>query len=199
MRRRTFDALMASGGLVIALVLFVGGALLLVGFNFANSNVHSQLADQRIFFPTADNPGLKDPRIGPFIKQYAGQQLVTGAQAEAYADHYIAVHIADTGKGTYYAGKTYAEMGALQKAHPTDTTLTDARNTVFKGETLRGLLLQAYAFWKIGQIALIGAIVAFAVGGVMLVLSLLGFWHARKVPDEVEVLAPRVKAQTVTA
>jgi hypothetical protein len=191
MRRRTFDTLMSTAGVVITIVLLIGGALLLVGYNFANSNVHDQLAQQKIFFPTADNAGLKDPRIGPFLTKYAGQQLVTGAQAEAYANHYIAVHVADTGKGTYYAGKTYAEMGALQRANPNDAALTEARNTVFKGETLRGLLLQAYAFWKIGQIALIAAVAAFAGAGVMALLSVFGFVHAHRVPVEKELLAPK--------
>jgi hypothetical protein len=191
MKRRTFDTLMSTAGVVVTVVLLVGGALLLVGYNFANGNVHKQLSQQKIFFPTSDNPGLKDPRVGPFLKQYAGQQLVSGAQAEAYANHYIAVHISDIGKGTYYEGKTYAEMGALQRAHPDDTALTAARDTVFKGETLRGLLLQAYAFWKIGQIALIAAIAAFAGAAVMTFLTALGFLHAHRVPVEKEILAPK--------
>lgn len=214
MRRRTFDTLMSTAGVAITIVLVVAGALLMVGFNFANDNVTDQLTAQKIFFPKADNEGLKDPRIGPFIKQYAGQQLTTGAQAEAYANHYIGVHIADSAEG-----KTYAEMGDVQRdlrgqiaaakakndvaavtaleAELAEATST--RDTIFKGETLRGLLLNAYAFWKVGQIALIAAIAAFAAGGVMAILSVLGFWHLRQVPVEEELLAPRVKAKAVTA
>ncbi|HJR19950.1 MAG TPA: hypothetical protein VJ922_09570 [Actinomycetota bacterium] len=214
MRRRTFDTLMSTGGVVLTIVLLVAGALLMVGYNFANDNVKQQLSAQKIFFPQADSEGLKDPRIGPFIKQYAGQQLTTGAQAEAYANHYIGVHIADSADG-----KTYAEMGAVQtglrgdiatakaandtaKVTALEAQLAEAsstRDTIFKGETLRGLLLNAYAFWKVGQIAFLAAIAAFAMAGVMGILSILGFWHLRRVPVEEELLAPHVKATPVTA
>src|SRR6266540_3107392 len=53
--------------------------------------------------------------------------------------------------------------------------------TLFRGETLRGLLLNAYAFWKVGQIALVASIASFALAGVMLLLTVLGFWHLRRV------------------
>jgi hypothetical protein len=194
MRRRTFDTLMSAGGVVVTIVLLVAGALLMVGANFANSNVSEQLTAQKIFFPKADNEGLKDPRIGPFIKQYAGMQLTTGAQAEAYANHYIGVHIADMS-----GGKTYAELGAVERANPNDPKITELRNTVFKGETLRGMLLNAYAFGKVGQIAQIAAFAAFGLAGAMGLLSILGFWHLRRVPVEEELLAPRVKATPVIA
>ena len=214
MRRRTFDTLMSTAGVAITIVLVVAGALLMVGYNFANDNVTDQLSAQKIFFPQADNEGLKDPRIGPYVKQYAGQQLTTGAQAEAYANHYIGVHIADAADG-----KTYAEMGTVQSGLRADIATAKAandtakvtaleaelaeasstRDTIFKGETLRGLLLNAYAFWKVGQIAFIAAIAAFVAAGVMGVLSILGVWHLRHVPAEEELLAPRVKGKPVTA
>jgi len=190
MRRRTFDTLMTTGGAMITIVLVVAGALLLVGYNFANDNVSQQLAQQKIFFPDK-GPATASPEIGPFINKYAGKQLVTGAQAEAYANHFIAVHISEIGKGTPYAGMTYAELGTYQRAHPEDATVGPARDTVFKGETLRGLLLNAYAFWKVGQIALIGAIAAFAGAGVMALLTVLGFWHLRRVSLTEEVFVPR--------
>ena len=214
MRRRTFDTLMSTAGVAITIVLVVAGALLMVGYNFANDNVTDQLTAQKIFFPKADNEQLKDSRIGPYLKQYAGQQLTTGAQAEAYANHYIGVHVADSAEG-----KTYAELGDVQRdlrgqvaaaKAANDTAkvtaleaelaeVSSTRESVFKGETLRGLLLNAYAFWKVGQIAFIAAIGAFIAGGVMAILSILGFWHLRQVPVEEELLAPRIKAKTVTA
>lgn len=194
MRRRTFDTLMSAGGVVVTIVLLVAGALLMVGANFATNNVNEQLTAQKIFFPKADNEGLKDPRIGPFISKYAGQQLTTGAQAEAYANHYIAVHIADMSDG-----KTYAELGAVERANPTDLTIKETRNTVFKGETLRGMLLNAYAFGKVGQIAQIASFAAFGLAAAMGLLSILGFWHLRRVPVEEEILAPRIKATPITA
>ena len=59
--------------------------------------------------------------------------------------------------------------------------------TIFQGTTLRGLLLKAYAFWQIGQIALYAAIAAFAGGAIFLVLSILGFLHMRRTPAEAEL------------
>ena len=193
MKRRTFDILLSTGGLVLTIALVVVGALAFAGYSFANSSVTKQLAEQKIFFPQK-GPATESPEIGPYINKYAGQQLLTGAQAEAYANHFIAVHIKDVADG-----KTYAEMGAVIKANPTDTTLPGKRDTIFKGETLRGLLLQAYGFWKIGQIALIGSIVAWAMAGVMGLLTLMGFVHLRKVAPEAEVLTPRPRATPVHA
>jgi hypothetical protein len=60
-------------------------------------------------------------------------------------------------------------------------------DTVFRGTTLRGLLLNAYAFWQIGQIALYAAIAAFVGGVAFLVLSILGFVHMRRTPAEAEL------------
>ncbi|HEX9697580.1 MAG TPA: hypothetical protein VGB64_14860 [Actinomycetota bacterium] len=193
MRRRTFDTLMATGGLVMTLVLLVAGALLFVGYDFANSNVEDNLKAQNIFFPKADNPQMEDPRIGPFIKQYAGQQVVTGAQAEAYANHYIAVHLEDVNEG-----KTYAETSTQSRANPDNAELSAAVQTLFRGETLRGLLLNAYAFWKLGQIALLASVAAFATAALMGLLTVLGFWHRTRVPADQEILAPPIKmAQAV--
>jgi len=193
MRRRTFDLLMSTGGVVVTIALIVAGLLAFVGYRFANNNVHTQLAQQKIFFPPK-GPATASPEIGPYLDKYAGQQLVNGAQAEAYANHFIAVHLKDVA-----GGKTYSEVSMLARANPTDAALQGQVQTLFRGETLRGLLLQAYAFWKIGQIALIGAIVSWAMAGIMGLLTILGFWHLRKVAPESEFVAPRVKAQAVTA
>lgn len=182
MRRRTFDTLMSSAGVVIAVLLVVAGLLMMWGYNFANSNVTDQLTEQKIFFPTADNPQLENPEIGPFIRQYAGQQLINGQQAEAYANHYIKVHLNDTADG-----KTYAEVSTLSRANPGNAELAGQVQTLFRGETLRGLLLNAYAFWKMGQLALIGAIVSFSAAGLMAILSILGIWHRTKVTPEEEL------------
>jgi len=187
MKRRTFDTLMSAGGVVVTLVLVVVGTLAFVGYNFANSNVHQQLAEQKIFFPQKGSPALASPEIGPFLNRYAGQQLVTGAQAQAYADHFIAVHLSEVA-----GGQTYAQVSSQALANPNDAKLQGQVATLFKGETLRGLLLQAYAFWKIGQIALIGSIVAFALAVVMGLLTILGFWHLRRVAPEEEILVPHV-------
>jgi hypothetical protein len=182
MRRKTLDALLTSAGLVVAVMLFVAGGLLTWGHQFVSSQVRHQLSEQQIYFPAAGSTQISDPAVAPYLSRYAGQQLVTGAQAEAYADHYIAVHVKEmTG------GQTYAQLSTKSLANPGDTQLAQKVQTVFKGETLRGLLLNAYAFWKIGQIALYAAVAAFAGGALLLLLAGLGYLHLRRVDDEAEV------------
>lgn len=177
MRRRTFDALLTTSGLLVAAVLLVAGGLLTWAHSFVNDQVTNQLSSQQIFFPAKGSPALASPQIKPYLEQYAGQQLTNGAQAEAYANHFIAVHIAEMG-----GGKTYAQLSAASLANPSDTKLSGLVATVFRGETLRGLLLNAYAFWKIGQIALYAAIAAYVGAALMLMLSLLGYAHLRREP-----------------
>ncbi len=92
-------------------------------------------------------------------------------------------------------GKTYAEVSTLARQNPNDATLAGQVQTLFRGETLRGLLLNAYAFWKIGQIALIASIASFSLAGIMLVLTILGFWHLRRVPPGQELMAPTSDSQ----
>ncbi|MBX6371807.1 MAG: hypothetical protein IRZ02_06085 [Acidothermus sp.] len=186
MKRKVFDLLVSAGGLLVAVVLLAAGGLALWGANFANSNVRHQLAQQEIFFPKAGDPQLKNPEIGPYLSKYAGQQVLTGAQARAYADHFIAVHLSEMP----YGG-VYAKISAAALQNPNDQKLQALKQTSFQGTTLRGLLLEAYAFSVFGQIAFWGAIVSFALAGVMLLLVALGFWHARRVPEEVEILSPR--------
>jgi hypothetical protein len=183
MRRRTFDALLATGGLVVSVILVLAGSLLLWGHGFVNSQVTSQLTQQQITFPAKGSEALDDPAIKPYLEKYAGQQLTTGAQAQAFAEHYIAVHLKKSG-----GGLTYSQLSAKARANPADTTLPAQVETMFRGETLRGLLLNAYAFWKMGQIALIGAIVSFVGAGVMLLLAGLGFRHGRRTSATEEVL-----------
>lgn len=186
MNRRTFDALMAGAGLVVAVILLVAGALALWGHQFATDSVRDQLAAQKIYFPAKGSPELASKDVGPYLDRYAGQQLTTGTQAKAYADHFIAVHLKEmTG------GQSYAELSAKAQAQPNNAALAAQVNTVFKGTTLRGMLLNAYAFWEMGQIALIAAYTAFAGAAVMLVLSALGMLHLRRTAPAAEVL-PKV-------
>jgi hypothetical protein len=117
------------------------------------------------------------------MNQYAGRQLTSGDQAQTYADHFIKVHLKGIG-----GGKTYAELSAAAMKDPSNQKLQGQVATVFKGETLRGLLLNAYAFGKMGTIAGIAAIAAYVGAGVMLVLGALGLWHARHVPVAAEIL-----------
>ena len=182
MRRRTLDALLTTGGLALAALLLVAGGLLTWAHVFISDQVTTQLSAQKIFFPPKGD-ATASPEIGPFINQYAGQQLTTGPQAQAFADHFIAVHLKESG-----GGLTYSELSAKSRANPDDADLANQVNTAFKGETLRGLLLNAYAFAKMGQIALIAAIASFIGAGVLLLLSLFGFVHLRRVDPDQEVL-----------
>ena len=187
MRRKTFDALMSAGGFLVAVVLLIAGGLLMWGHNFAADNVKTQLSQQKIFFPDKGSPALKaDPEIAKYVTPYAGQQVVNGTQAEVFANHYIGVHLREAA-----GGKTYSEMSALARANPNDTKMAGQVETLFKGETLRGLLLNAYAFGKLGTIALYGSIVSFVLGGVMLLLALAGVFHLRKVSYDEEITLAR--------
>jgi hypothetical protein len=189
MSRKVFDVLTSTGGAVVVVVLVVAGGLLTWGHSFVNSNVHSQLARQEIVFPPKAafahaKPGTEiTPSMIPSVSQYAGQQLLTGSQAEAYADHFIAVHLSEMPFGGVYAKISSAALTA-----PTNTSLKTLEQTSFQGTTLRGLLLEAYAFSKIGQIMLWGAIASFILAAVMLVLVGLGFRHARRTPGEAQML-----------
>jgi hypothetical protein len=179
MNRRTIDLLLSWTGLVIAVVLLVAGGLLLYGSSFVKDQVHDQLAAQKIFFPPANSDAVKGPQFAA-MRQYGGQQLLTGPQAETYANHFIAVHLQEAA-----GGKTYSEVSAAALADPKNATLQEQVQTLFRGTTLRGLLLNAYAFWTVGVIAQSMGIVSL-VGGVALgVLAALGFARARRGRREV--------------
>ena len=174
MTRRTIDLLLSWTGLVVAIVLLAVGGLLLWGSNFVNDQVHDQLAEQQIFFPPADSPSVQGPEFAD-VRQYGGEQLLTGAQAETYANDFIAVHLADVADG-----KTYAEVSGAALADPDNEQLQEQVQTLFRGTTLRGLLLNAYAFSTVGQIALLAGVVSLVGGGVLVFLSVLGFQHASR-------------------
>jgi hypothetical protein len=197
MQRKMFDVLASAGGLLIVVMLLVAGGLLTWGYGFASSSVHSQLARQDIVFPSKAafaqaKAGTEiTPAMIPYLEKYAGQPLTTGAQAEAYADHFIAVHLSEMPYGGVYAA-----VSAASRAHPTNAALAAEVQTSFQGTTLRGLLLEAYAFSQFGLIALWAAIASFVLAGLMALLVALGFWHARRTPEDKE-LALHVEAERV--
>jgi hypothetical protein len=192
MRRKVFDKLVSAGGAIVICVLVVAGSLLAWGSSFANSTVHNQLAEQQIFFPPA--AAFAHPKAGteitpsmiPSVSQYAGQQLLTGPQAETYANDFISVHLSEMP----YGG-VYSKVSAAALASPNNAALQAEVQTVFRGTTLRGLLLEAYGFSEFGQIAFFASIASFILAGLMLMLVALGFWHARKVSADAQLLAPR--------
>jgi hypothetical protein len=190
MRRRTFDAIVTAAGLVIAVVLLVAGGFLAWGHSFVTSQVHNQLAAQKIFFPAKNSPEITAlPKTdATAMSKYAGEQMTTGAQAETWADHFIAVHLVKIG-----GGQTYSQLSGKALADPTNTALAAQVETVFRGETLRGLLLNAYGYWEIGQIMLWGAFVALAGAVLMLLFVAFGVVHLRRTAPEAEVL-PKLSA-----
>jgi hypothetical protein len=189
MRRRVFDVLTSAVGLVLVVVLLVAGGLLMWGYSYDHNNVHNQLAAQDIFFPP--KAAFEHPKAGseittamiPAVSQYAGQQLLTGPQAEAYADHFIAIHLSEMPYGGIYS-----KISTAARAEPTNTKLATLETTSFQGTTLRGLLLEAYGFSKIGTIMLIGSIASFILALVLLGFVGLGFRHAQRIPAEEELL-----------
>jgi hypothetical protein len=180
--RTMLDKLISWTGLVMAAVLLVAGGLLTWASNFVAENVRTQLADQHITMPAGT--AIEDPLMKPYLTQFAGQPMETGEQAKAYADHYILVHMNKSS-----AGKTYSEVSAeynkLKATAGADqaevSKLGDLRQTLFMGSTLRGLLLNAYAFATMGTIAMYAAYAAFGGAIVLFVLGLLGLRHAAKV------------------
>jgi hypothetical protein len=191
MRRITFDILMATAGLILALTLIAAGGLLTWAHTYIGNEVHTQLAAQQIYFPAANSKAVAAPEFAA-MRQYGGQQLTTGAQAEVYADHFIANHLKTIG-----GGKTYSQLSAEAIAQPKNAALAGQVATVFKGETLRGLLLNAYAFGTMGMIAGIAAIGAFIAAALMLVLSGLGLMHARRVSPATEILSGHPAAEQI--
>jgi hypothetical protein len=194
MSRRIFDFLTSIGGALVVVVLLVAGGLLIWGYSFTHSNVHNQLAQQQIFFPPKAafehaKPGTEiTPAMIPSVSRYAGQQLLTGAQARAYADHFIAEHL----KAMPYHG-VYAKISAAALAEPNNTKLKELEQSSFQGTTLRGLLLEAYGFSKVGEVMLWGAIASFALAALMSLLVALGFAHARRTSAEEPLMRARAK------
>jgi hypothetical protein len=203
MKRRTLDLVVSVGGLLLAGLLLVAGLVFTSNANFASTYVHDQLGEQKISFKTADT--LTDAeKAKPCLVEYAGQPLTTGKQAECYANNFIGLHLQSIA-----GGKTYAEIGDVQTqlraqiadAQKTNASnladlqkqLTDAtanRETVFKGETLRGLLLTSYGFSELGAKAALAATVAYIGAGVLFILAIFGLIHAMVTPKTRAFAAP---------
>jgi hypothetical protein len=194
MTRRTLDIVFAIGGLVLAALILVLGLILQNQANFAHDEVHDQLAAQRIFF--TPESALKPEENHPCLKTYAGQQLVTGQQAQCYADHYIAVHLGEVNNGKTYS-ETSTQLRALPDQNSADAKALSAKvQTLFQGETLRGLLLTSYGFSIFGDRAQTAAYVCYAVALVLFLASIAGFIHAARRSAEHEILArPTVDQQ----
>jgi hypothetical protein len=178
--------------MLLTVVLLAAGALAFWGYSYSNNTVTSQLKAQDITFPSKAafanaKPGTEiTPAMIPYLEKYAGQQLTNGAQAEAYADHFIAVHLSEMPYGGVYAKVSAAAMAAAPGSAQA-TSLKAVEQTVFQGTSLRGMLLNAYGWWKIGQIAFLASIVSFVLAAVTLVLSAFGIRHMRRVSLDEEI------------
>ncbi|HKV83665.1 MAG TPA: hypothetical protein VJN88_03865 [Ktedonobacterales bacterium] len=151
---------------IAILVLGFGSVAGFYASSFTSSQIRSQLAPQQIFFPKDAQSGLPAD-----LKSYAGQQVLNGDQAHAYAEKFIGLHLQEIGQGhpySYWSGLAMAEINPALKAK--DQGIAD---TLFKGDTLQTMLNDAWTFSVIGQIAqyvAIGAVLA-----TLAVIGALGF------------------------
>jgi hypothetical protein len=203
MKRRTLDVLFSVGGLALAALLLVLGLVTMSNANFANDYVTDQLSEQRITFKSADTLTDEESSSDCLVK-YAGQDLTTGKQAECYANEFIGLHLQSVADGA-----TYAELGEPQREledqvaaaeEANDPALadlqadldeiTEQRETLFEGETLRGLLLTSFGFSVFGDKGAQVATVTFIGAALLALLSVAGFVHAAKTPEDETFAAP---------
>jgi hypothetical protein len=165
--RKLFSLTTVASGAAVGMI--VAGVLAVIGGAYDHKVVHDQLAPQKIFFPQ------KGKELPASLNQYAGQQVDTAGEAKAYADKFIALHLSEIG-----GGKTYSQVSAAFLQDPTNEKLAQTRQTLFMGETLRGLLLQAWGWGTIGTIATIAGIALIGIGGLLLAIPLLAALGARR-------------------
>jgi uncharacterized membrane-anchored protein YhcB (DUF1043 family) len=192
MKRRTFDKLVSFVGLGLAVLLFIFAGLLNFGGGFASENVRTQLANQNIAFPI--EAGLPANTKDQLLK-WAGKQVVSGEMARDYSDLYILEHMNASATAVMGKAATYSEVSSAyltaQRSGGTDAAqlqkLSDLRDSLFMGNTLRGMLLQAYAFGMMGVIAGYAAIASLVGGFVFLLLAIAGLMHIRRTPEDATI------------
>ena len=202
MKRRTLDMIFSAGGIAVAILLVLLGFVFKTNADFADTYVHDQLAEQKISFTAAEFLSDEEKASSCLIEN-AGTPLDSGKKAECYANDYIGMHLKGIG-----GGETYATIGAIQTKAKTalaDATAANASNVVelkaeldkitgqresmFKGETLRGLLLTSYGFSIFGEKAALAGMLSFLGALVMLLASIAGFIHAFSTPKDKIALA----------
>ena len=192
MKRRTFDKLVSFVGLGLAALLLIFAGLLNFGAGFANDSVQTQLANQNIAFPAeAALPSATKDQLA----KWAGKQVTTGEMARDYSDLFILEHM--NAAATAVVGKpaTYSEVSAAYMTAQRDGVTTpeqlqkiaDLKETLFQGNTLRGMLLEAFAFGTMGVIAGYAAIAALAGGILFLLLGIAGLMHIRRTPEDATI------------
>ena len=190
MNRKSFDRIASVIGLLLAGFLIILGGILQFGGNFAAEQVATQLKPQAITIPAVNGDPKASADVKKFFADNADKTMTTGKQAQMYADHYIGFHL--SAMPTYAVASTENRVaaGALA-ADPSNAELQSKAKqaaatveTVFKGQALRGMLLNAYAFGMLGDIAIVASYVTFAGGLLFLILALLGFAHLRRVDTD---------------
>jgi hypothetical protein len=191
--RSTLDKLISGTGLLLAAILIVAGGLLTWASSFIGGQVHDQLAMQGITMPA--KAALETPAQHKALDKYAGQKLLTGPQAKAFANHYILVHMnaASGGKTYEQVSGEYIALSDAAKASPEGQKMAGLRQTLFMGDTLRGLLLYGYAFATMGTIAGYAAIGSFIAAALLLALGIVGLIHAKRAREDAAVAVAKVR------
>jgi hypothetical protein len=190
--RSAFDKLISWTGVALAGVLLLAGGLLTWANNFIDDQVHEQLSSQAITMPEGEALASLPKADAEALKPFAGSQLDSGPEAKAYANHYIAAHMdAMSGGKTYNeVSGEYLQMSDEEKASEEGQAAAGLRQSMFMGNTLRGLLLYGYAFATIGTIAGLAAWVAFGGATLMIILVALGMRHSKKAKAKETTTAP---------
>jgi hypothetical protein len=179
MNRKAWDQIVSASAAVIAVAMIVLGGLAIYGGNFGRDNVRTRLEPQNISFPPLD---AMSPEEQQEIGDFAGQQVTNGAQAEAFS-RYIGGHLAAVNDGA-----TYSETSAAAREEGLDpdtaAELSGKADTLFKGETLRSILLNAYGWWTVATIALFAGWAMVGFGILLGVFAILGFRHAKRAEAE---------------
>lgn len=192
MKRKTFDKIVTAIGAGLTIFLFASAFLLNWGANFAEESVSSQLENQNISFPAAE--AMPEATKAQLAK-WSEMKVTTGEMARDYSDLYIWEHMKASAIAAVGEPATYSEVSGmymgLVRGGSTDTEqitkLADLRQTLFMGNTLRGMLLEAYAFGTMGTIAGYGALAALLGGLLMLILTIAGLMHIRRTPESATI------------
>jgi hypothetical protein len=174
--RKMWDQIVSGAGAVVAVVLLMLGAVAIYGGTFGQDNVRDRLAPQNVTFPPLE---AMTPEEKTLVGDFAGTKVVDGPGAEAFSD-YIGLHLEETNEG-----KTYSETSSMARAEGLSekeaAELSGMADSLFKGETLRAMLLNAYGWWTVSSLVIFAGYGLLAAGALLALLAILGFFHARKV------------------
>lgn len=200
MKRKTLDLTMSVGGILIAALAIVLGFVFQANADFATTYVRDQLNEQRIMFPATEYLSESEANV-PCLVEFAGTSLDSGKKSECYANEYIGSHLKGIGGGETYATlgtpqrELQAKVADAKKANDPNLPTLEAdlakvsgqRDSMFKGETLRGLLLTTYGFSVLGEKAAMAATIAFFAAAIVILASLAGFAHALATPKDQKI------------